>query len=203
MVCPFPLPSASISLLKRSLVVAGLLTGLALNSVVVWSQQANSGVFTQSSESQQQLEDGTNPSAESSFTVTTDDNNVKTIRTGLSQTETVTLDLPMALRLAEEQNPTLKASEDAVRIERARVNTRKAEFLPDINVEFSKNNYIGGIQTFGREVIRVNRPTYRPQAIFKFPIFQGGERSFSCVRLRKIWLLRNRPRKTRVKIHFD
>lgn len=102
------------------------------------------------------------------------------LKGSLDKTETLSLTLEEVLKMAETSNPTLQAAGGAVNEARARYRTRLAELLPDIELAFTNSRYDGALQTFTNEVIDVNRRTYQPQFLFRFPIFQGGRRVFQA-----------------------
>lgn len=98
------------------------------------------------------------------------------LQAGLSQNTSVVLTLSEALKLAQEQNPLLQAEYDKVDQKKAQYQTRWVEMLPDITLSYNAVNYDGAIQGFGTDVFQVDRHQYQPQAVFRFPVFQGGRK---------------------------
>lgn len=105
---------------------------------------------------------------------------VTVLKGTLSKTDTVSLTLQEALEMVQTDNLGLKIAQSRVNEARARYQTRLAEMLPDLEVTYSDTNYEGAIQGFGNDIFEVDRRTFLPQMIFRFPIFQGGRRLFQA-----------------------
>jgi outer membrane protein TolC len=103
---------------------------------------------------------------------------VTVLKGSLSKTDTVSLNLEEALRIAESDNPLLQLAGAQVNEARARYHTRIAEMIPDVEMSYGQANYLGAMQTFTNQVINVDRRSHQPQLVFRFPIFQGGRRIF-------------------------
>lgn len=110
---------------------------------------------------------------------------VQVLKASLSKSESVTLSLVEALRMATDENPALKAAQNVVDEARARYYTRLAQMLPDLEATYIDSHYQGGLQVFGNDVFIISRSTSQPQLLFRFPVFQGGRRFFQVRSARK------------------
>ncbi len=104
--------------------------------------------------------------------------NTQVLKASLSKTDSVSLNLEEALKIAEEKNPALQAASEDVNLARAQYQTRLAQFLPDVELSFSRMHYDGAFQIFGDEPIFIDRLTLQPQFLFRFNVFDGGEKFF-------------------------
>ncbi len=112
-------------------------------------------------------------------TESSDEVTVMVLKGTLSKTGNKELNLRDALEIAAGENPTLLAAKDAINESRAVYQTRLAELLPDLELTYVQSHFNGAIQPFGDTLLDVDRQSYNPQLLFRFPIFQGGRRLFA------------------------